>query len=65
MQAQLEAPAPVQEVHPVGTNPNLQPLNPRPQRRSLSLSLVPLKNIQLEAMPDLQGATNWFSNFQK
>lgn len=56
MQAQLEAPALVQEAHPVGTNPSLQSLNPRPRMTSLSLSLLPLK----KAM-----ATNWFSNFQK
>lgn len=58
MQAQLEAPAPVQEAHPVDTNPNLQPLNPHPRRRSLSLSLAPLKNIQLEVISVQQGATN-------
>lgn len=65
MQAQQEVPALVQEAHPVGTRPSRHPLNPHPPRRSPSLSLVPLKNIQLEAMAVLQGATNWFFNFQK
>lgn len=65
MQAQQEVPAPVQEAHPVGIRPSLPPLNPHPPKRSPSLSLVPLKNIQLETMAILLGATNWFSNSQK